>query len=225
MTRKLLSKSLYASLVSCVLVASASESQARPWRPAQLPNGMTFRCSNCHISEFGAGPRTPFGESVNEIIQKNGDLMFFFWSPELAGIDSDGDGRTNGEELGDPLGLWLEGDADPDVPEVTNPGVEDDFGGGDGPQFVRSDANNDGRIDIGDGVFLFNFLFAGAEPPACGDAGDTNDDGNTDISDGVFVLNFLFSGGDAPPGPFPDCGEDTTEDGIDCAAYDHCAEV
>ena len=49
-----------------------------------------------------------------------------FWGPELAALDSDGDGFTNGEELGDPDGTWQEGDAAPgDAADITHPGNPD----------------------------------------------------------------------------------------------------
>jgi hypothetical protein len=49
-----------------------------------------------------------------------------FWGPDLAAKDSDGDGRTNGEELGDPAGAWKRGDPNPGDPGiVTRPGASD----------------------------------------------------------------------------------------------------
>jgi hypothetical protein len=49
-----------------------------------------------------------------------------FWSPDLAARDSDGDGRTNGEELLDPAGAWKRGDPNPGDPGiVTRPGSAD----------------------------------------------------------------------------------------------------
>ena len=46
-----------------------------------------------------------------------------FWGPQLAALDSDGDGFTNGEELQDPNGEWTEGMANPGDPAlVTAPG-------------------------------------------------------------------------------------------------------
>ena len=44
------------------------------------------------------------------------------WDTCLCQTDSDGDGMTNGEELGDPECLWVEGDADPSG-DVTHPGI------------------------------------------------------------------------------------------------------
>jgi len=76
--------------------------QARSWRPDQIPNGNTFRCQTCHFSVNGGGSRNAFGNAVFSIVR--GGTSAPFWSPALAALDSDGDGFTNGEELGDPDG-------------------------------------------------------------------------------------------------------------------------
>ncbi|MDA1275195.1 MAG: putative Ig domain-containing protein [Verrucomicrobia bacterium] len=100
-----------------LLIASLSVPiQARPWRPDQIPNGNTFRCQNCHLSSNGGGSRNAFGNAVFSIVR--GGTTAPFWSPALAALDSDGDGFTNGEELGDPDG---DGIRAPGV-TVTNPG-------------------------------------------------------------------------------------------------------
>jgi hypothetical protein len=85
-------------------------------RVGMIPNGQVFGCANCHINPGGGGPRNPFGLSVSAITQGNSSVVF--WSAALAAQDSDGDGFTNGEELGDP-----DGDGTP-IPgaQVTNPG-------------------------------------------------------------------------------------------------------
>jgi PKD repeat protein len=90
-----------------------------------------------------------------------------------------------------------------------------DVGGG---EFIRGDANNDGQVDLSDGVAILNELFLGVPSAApCKDALDSNDDGGTDLSDGVYVLNFLFQGGNAPPAPYPNPGSDSTPDALpDC---------
>lgn len=88
----------------------------RNFRPSMIPNGATFSCSNCHNRASGGGPRTPFGNDVAAIVQGPGGVPF--WSRTLAEKDSDGDGFTNGEELGDP-----DGDGVPIAgATVTNPG-------------------------------------------------------------------------------------------------------
>ena len=78
------------------------------------------------------------------------------------------------------------------------------------PEFLRGDADNSGAVNITDGVYVLNFLFAGGPGPGCEETGDADNSGATNITDGVYVLNFLFAGGPspAPPGNV-ECGPDT----------------
>jgi hypothetical protein len=72
---------------------------------------------------------------------------------------------------------------------------------------VPGDCNEDGSIDISDGICLLGFLFLGAGPLPCGDGGasdtanlqllDGNGDGGIDLSDAVRLFQYLFAGG--PP--------------------------
>ncbi len=78
------------------------------------------------------------------------------------------------------------------------------------PCFLRADANDDARLDLSDGVFTLDYLYAAGPPPACFDAADANDDDAVDISDAVFTFAYLFLGGPEPPPPFPSCGPDST---------------
>ncbi|MEM7262297.1 MAG: Ig-like domain-containing protein, partial [Planctomycetota bacterium] len=91
--------------------------------------------------------------------------------------------------------------------------------------FVRGDANSDGGADISDSVSILSFLVLGGDEPNCLDAADTNDDGTIDISDGISLLGFLFLGADAPPFPYPDCGEDPSEDSLTCFFHPPCPIV
>ena len=91
------------------------------------------------------------------------------------------------------------------------------------PQFIRGDANDDGGFDIGDPIGILTILFiSGSDPLACQDAGDVNDDGQINIADAIFALGSLFGSGPLPPAPHPDCGEDPTDDALDCAASVSC---
>ena len=47
---------------------------------------------------------------------------FQVWNRTLCEKDSDGDGRTNGEELGDPDCVWQEGNIFQKVGELSHPG-------------------------------------------------------------------------------------------------------
>lgn len=62
----------------------------------------------------------------------------------------------------------------------------------------RGDANGDGVVDVGDVVYLINYLFkAGTAPNPLG-SGDTNCDGTVDIGDVVYLINYLFKQGPRP---------------------------
>ncbi len=91
------------------------------------------------------------------------------------------------------------------------------------PSFVRGDANADDAVDLGDGIFILQFLFANGPEPPCIDAADTNDDGNPiDVSDGVYLLQYLFANGPTLPAPHAECGTDPTEDALLCESYRWC---
>lgn len=88
---------------------------ARPFRPGQVPNGSVLGCATCHVSAGGGGPRNAFGQQVEaDFLSQAGFAGDVLWGPELAALDADGDGATNGEELGDPEGSWQAGDSNPE---------------------------------------------------------------------------------------------------------------
>ena len=84
-------------------------------------------------------------------------------------------------------------------------------------QFVRSDANADGRFDISDALVLLGFLFRGApEFLECEKAGDFNSNSKLELADAVSFLQWRFRDGNEPLAPFPDCGMDTTLNHLGC---------
>ena len=84
-----------------------------------------------------------------------------------------------------------------------------------------------GKIDLTDGVVVLNYLFLGADAPACMDAADTDDSGGElSLTDAVVIFNWLFLGKSPPKAPSPsdtnyapgDCSVDPTpEGGMGCA--------
>ena len=92
-----------------------------------------------------------------------------------------------------------------------------------GTSFKRGDVDASGVVNITDGVFFLNNLFAAGPAPTCDDAADANDDGQKNITDAVFIFNFLFVGGPPPPPPGTvACGLDETDDNLECASYENC---
>lgn len=87
-----------------------------------IPNAYNVPSSAAigHVRASGWGALNAFGIAFLE--------AGYFWSKELCAMDSDGDGRSNGEELGDPSCTWKKGDPSPPVPStgLTNPGAADE---------------------------------------------------------------------------------------------------
>jgi len=96
----------------------------RSFRVAQLPNGSQVDCAMCHNNAGGGGSRNGFGAEVEaNFLTAPGAAGAVVWNAQLAALDSDGDGFTNGEELQDPNGEWQSGQPAPGDPSlVTNPG-------------------------------------------------------------------------------------------------------
>ncbi|MFH1337000.1 MAG: C25 family cysteine peptidase [Candidatus Zixiibacteriota bacterium] len=64
--------------------------------------------------------------------------------------------------------------------------------------YISGDCNDDGVIDVGDAVYLINYLYNMDIAPNPLIAGDVTCDGKVDIADVVYLLNYLFKGGMAP---------------------------
>jgi hypothetical protein len=60
------------------------------------------------------------------------------------------------------------------------------------------DVNRDGVIEVGDVVYLINYLYRQGSSPIPDWVGDTNCDGVVDIGDVVFLINYLYKGGPPP---------------------------
>ncbi len=103
--------------VALALVLLASTAMARPERVGQVPNGFQRACRTCHNNPSG-GPRNTFGNDIEETMTEPGIRGVAQWELVFE-LDSDGDGFTNGQELGDPEGVWRPGDPSP--PFQSNP--------------------------------------------------------------------------------------------------------
>ena len=63
---------------------------------------------------------------------------------------------------------------------------------------IMGDANGDGNVDVGDAVFIINYVFNSGPAPEPIAAGDANCDGACNVGDAVFIINFVFEGGAEP---------------------------
>lgn len=69
-----------------------------------------------HENAAGGGQRNQFGLDFKD--------SGFEWTEALCKMDSDGDGRSNGEELGDPQCIWQPGGT-PAMHALSHPGIQD----------------------------------------------------------------------------------------------------
>jgi len=116
-------KAFFTAVISLVCLSLSSPADARPFRVDDIPNGSKFTCLNCH-GDTKASYNTDFGSDARNYLIDNGGAVstqHIEWAP-LCPLDSDRDGWTNGEELGDPNCVWKPGDANPKG-LLTNPGV------------------------------------------------------------------------------------------------------
>ena len=123
--------------VCVTVVMTSTVARANQEFVPTIPNGATFNCTACHTAPNGGEGWNTFGQDLleagganpdaNPDDQNDGYSGTPLWS-DVCDVDSDGDGYTNGEELGDPECAWVEGDANPTGP-VSNPGNETDFPG------------------------------------------------------------------------------------------------
>jgi hypothetical protein len=99
-------------LFSSLAVLAAQRASGVSDYVSLVPNGSVNSCTTCHAS---VPTRNAFGNAFASASHT--------WSSALAGLDSDGDGFSNGKELGDPTGVWRPGAALP-IPgaQVTQPG-------------------------------------------------------------------------------------------------------
>lgn len=178
------------------------EAHARAGRVGQVPNGDAFSCLLCH-ENAGGGERTVFGRDVEDTLNGSGVAATVNW-PAVCVLDSDGDGQTNGEELGDPCCVWMQGET---------PHRSTDLGD---PNDNGSTANDPGSdacdvVDAGPPVDAGETGDAGEEPPA--DAGGdppVDDDAGAPEDDAGIVDD------DAGPAG-PDAGDPTDPGQAGCA--------
>ncbi|MCP4566750.1 MAG: hypothetical protein GY841_04115 [FCB group bacterium] len=63
---------------------------------------------------------------------------------------------------------------------------------------VCGDANGDDAINVGDAVYLINYIFKSGPAPEPLEGGETNCDGAINVGDAVYLINYVFKSGPEP---------------------------
>jgi len=67
--------------------------------------------------------------------------------------------------------------------------------------YVCGDANGDSDANIGDAVYIINFVFKSGPAPTPLCTGDANGDGDVNVGDAVYLINYVFNNGPEPVEP------------------------
>ncbi|GMF14828.1 unnamed protein product [Phytophthora fragariaefolia] len=108
----------------CAFAIMFLPSESRPTFVARIPNGngVSGVAALGHVIPSGGGATNAFGQAFETAGHQ--------WTSGLCQADSDGDGATNGEELGDPCCTWSPSAGFADSPPSqapTHPGVPNRF--------------------------------------------------------------------------------------------------
>ncbi|XP_053380180.1 DBH-like monooxygenase protein 1 homolog [Mercenaria mercenaria] len=152
-----------------VLYALALLCTCYPYFQESLPNGknVPHPCISGHTwegvgheNQRGAGTKNIFGVDF-----KNNNLV---WDAVICNKDSDGDGKTNGEELGDPDCSWTPGSSPKYTTGLSHPGICEPFESpqcGGKPSFVNCEDSGTFQCDAINEPDTFNFTVRFPETP------------------------------------------------------------
>lgn len=68
-------------------------------------------------------------------------------------------------------------------------------------KYIVGDANADQKINLGDVIYIANYLLKGGPAPVPEGAGDVDCDGDIDLDDVIYLANYLLKGGPEPCPP------------------------
>ncbi|KAK3782593.1 hypothetical protein RRG08_038373 [Elysia crispata] len=123
--RQVFVMSSLAFLTFALLVGS---SRAFKTFKAEIPNGnkVPHPCK-ANFMWPGVGHQNRFGGGVNNQFGLDFKKAGYWWSKDICQADSDGDGLTNGQELGDPECAWSVGKIPSRTSNISHPGICDPY--------------------------------------------------------------------------------------------------
>eukprot|EP00612_Vaucheria_litorea_P002746 CAMPEP_0171458840 /NCGR_PEP_ID=MMETSP0945-20130129/4361_1 /TAXON_ID=109269 /ORGANISM="Vaucheria litorea, Strain CCMP2940" /LENGTH=213 /DNA_ID=CAMNT_0011984735 /DNA_START=78 /DNA_END=719 /DNA_ORIENTATION=+ len=113
-------KGLVRVAVAAAAVCAVEHVAAVPRDNDKVPNGNMYGSALGHTQPLNDDDLNAFGEDYENAGRT--------WTTALCQADSDNDGRTNGEELGDPDCVWTRGGTPSRTDNLSDPSVPDEPG-------------------------------------------------------------------------------------------------
>lgn len=162
-------------------------------------DGIGDPCDNCQFAA-NADQADADGDLIGDVCDN---------CPSVANVyqtDTDHDGAGDACDVCPGFNDHQDGDGDgvadgcDNCPQDPNPDQADGNanGVGDVCDYVCGDANSDRQANVGDAVFIVNYVFKGGAAPNPIEAGDANCDAQTNVGDAVYLINYVFKDGPAP---------------------------
>lgn len=196
----------YPSFANERLVADINGNSGGEWYPDWFQNNQLTFLYNDFESGSTSKIYTVLADSSNLIdISLKADVHDYYpkYSPN-------GDKVVFGSDDGGANNIWImnvDGTNRTQLTFATTSGVYGLFADwGDGliayakyeEPYTCGDANGDGKINVGDAVFLINYIFKDGSAPAPIQAGDANCDTKVNVGDAVYLINYVFKSGPEP---------------------------
>ncbi len=159
----------------------------------------TFQAKEDYVA--GNGPLSVFcadldGDTDLDLVAANE------YSNDVSILRNNGNGTFQAKtdyEAGDiPFSVFsadLDGDADMDLAVANNIGSNVSILLN---CLATGNCNGDEVTDVGDAIYLLNYLFKGGSAPNPLGVGDVNCDDVVDLGDVIYLLNYMFKGGEPP---------------------------
>jgi len=145
-----------------------------------------------HVGNFNdiADTMTTF----EAILTSDGDVIYQYQSVGNTGLETTATIGVAAVEC-EALGYYSNGQP---VGHQVSDGVAVRFSPGSVVWEMSGDVNGDGDVNVGDAVYIINYVFKGGQAPPVLQEADPNCDGVINVGDAVYIINYVFKGGNAP---------------------------
>lgn len=112
-------RSVWPHAIFTATLLFAASANAKPEYADTIPNYGVYGCDTCHLPG-NQNAENGFGLDIKPLV---GTAEAGWW-PAVRDLDSDGDGQSNAQELGDPCATWEKALIPDRLDDISNPGED-----------------------------------------------------------------------------------------------------